>query len=82
MGVSHHGFAWLHVGGGIAIISNQSPGRLSLYNACWVWRKVSPACRRQNWVEERTPEFQAPEKKRHFKLSKMTDHKIEKMKER
>lgn len=56
------------------------PGWLSLYSACWVWRKDNPACKRQNWVEERTPEV--PEKKRGFKPSKMTDHKIEQMKER
>lgn len=33
-------------------------------------------------MEERTPEFQVLEKKRCLKLSKMTDHKIEQMKER
>lgn len=52
------------------------------YSVSWVWRKLSSVHRRQNSREERTPEFQVSEKKRGFKPSKMTDHKIEQRKER
>ena len=53
-----------------------------LYSVRWVWRKGSPVYRVQNWVEERTSEFQFSDKKRGFEPSKMRDHEIEQMKER
>lgn len=53
-----------------------------LYSVHWVWRKLSPVYRGQNWVEERTLEFQFSDKKRDFEPSKMRDHEIEQMKER
>lgn len=65
------------------IISNQSQGWLSLYSVCWLWRKIAQFAEgRIGWKKEFPPRVSGFRKRRGFKPSKMTDHKMEQMKER